>query len=386
MEVITNTLILIGAMLIGVELRLNLPFGIPLGVTYIAQSIPLYFILILCVLGISGASTRLRRYWILSSVKWQFFALLLEAGFSFVAVALILHDISLLQLLYFVLAAVIIGLLVLLLPSKVLKNRRPSLMKDLRILWANGYLLNLWVRNNVRARYTQTILGILWIILLPLAQSLILSFVFDQFLHMDVGDVPFISFFLAALVPWSFFNQSIMNSTLSVTGMISLINQIYFPREILVLVKLGETLVDTVFVLIALVVIDLMVGILPNIYYIYLPILFFITICFTLGLTLFISYLSVLIRDIPQLLFVILQLLFYLTPIVYPESFIPAQFRLLILINPLAPIVQAYRDIIAYQRMPNWVSLYYPLVVSLVLLYLGYSFFKANERRLADFV
>lgn len=386
METLANSLVLIGAMLIAIQLRLVLPYGNPLNTAYVAQSPPIYLIIIACVLGTTAATRHLRKYGHLSTSGWQFDSLMLGAGLSSVAIALILPSISLLQLLYYVLAAAILSTLLVLLPSRLLRRRHTELIKNLLVLWTNIYLLKMWVRNNIRARYTQTILGILWIVLLPLSQALILSFVFGQFLHMDVGDVPFISFFLAALVPWSFFNQSVMNSTLSITGMMSLINQIYFPREILVLVKLGETIVDTAFVLVAVVIINLLVGVPPNFNYVYLPILFFITICFTLGLTLFVSYLSVLIRDIPQLLFVILQLLFYLTPIVYPESFVPSQFRLLILINPLAPLVQAYRDIIAYQRAPNWVSLYYPLVASVVLLYLGYSFFKSNERRLADFV
>ena len=386
MSHLMNLFILIGAMLIAVQLRLGLPYGSTLPAAYSAQSLPLYLLLAVCALGAQAITVPLKRRWAASMAKWQFYDLLLAITLMFFGTIVLFPELSLLQLFYAVIVAIAFGIMLILFPARVLRHRQRDVVQHLRILWDNRTLLAIWVRNNVRARYTQTALGILWIILLPLAQALTLAFVFGQFIRMDVGDVPYISFFLAALVPWSFFNQSIMNSTQSITSMMYLINQIYFPREILVLVKLGETLVDTAFMFAALLVIDLLVGVLPNGYYVYLPVLFAITICFTLGLTLFLSYLSVILRDIPQLLFVIMQLLFYLTPIVYPTTFVPPQYRFLFLINPLAPLVQGYRDIITYQQAPNWASLYYPFVASLVLLYLGYSFFKAYERRLADFV
>ena len=254
------------------------------------------------------------------------------------------------------------------------------------ILWGNRALLKLWIENNIRTRYTQALLGIIWIVLLPLAQALILAFVFSRFMRVDVGNVPYVSFFFAALIPWTFFNQSLINASTSIINVMGLINQIYFPREIIVLVKLGEVIVDVSFMFVALILIDLLVGITPNIYYLYLPLLFFIAFSLVLGLAFFCSYLTVIIRDIPQLLFVLLQLLFYITPIIYPVSFIPPEYRFIVLINPLVPLVDACRDIIVYQRPPDLITLYYPLIIGLTLLYLGYIFFKANERRLSDYL
>jgi len=305
---------------------------------------------------------------------------------SAVLIAVLLPEISQSQLFYYVVAVIALGVVVIALPEQALRHRFPNITVALGRLWASRQLLFIWVSNNVRARYSQALLGILWIILLPLTQALILSFVFSRFIRIDVGDAPFISFFLAALIPWSFFNQTLINSTGAVTGMMLLINQIYFPREILVLVKLGETIVDVMFMFLALVVVNTLVGTPINVNYVYLPVLFIITVGFALGPALLLSCISVFVRDIPQLLFVALQMLFYLTPIIYPVSYIPPEFQSIVLINPLVPLVQAYRDVIVYQQAPNWISLHYTIVVAVVLLYLGYIFFKANERRLADFL
>jgi ABC-type polysaccharide/polyol phosphate export permease len=101
---------------------------------------------------------------------------------------------------------------------------------------------------------------------------------------------------------------------------------------------------------------------------------------------LLVSYLSVLVRDIPQLVGVILQFMFYLTPIIYPIDRIPSDYQFIFLINPLAPLIGGIRDIVIYERVPDLFSLVYPLVAGLILLYIGYTLFKANEDILADMV
>ncbi len=219
--------------------------------------------------------------------------------------------------------------------------------------------------------------------LLPLATSVVLTIAFTQFLRIEL-DVPFIVFFLSALVPFGLFNQSVQNSTHAVVGAMGLINQIYFPREILVLVKLGEALVDLVFTFAAMLLVNALYGFWPNEMFLLLPVLVFILMVFSLGIMLFVSSLSVLVRDVPQLVAVGLQLIFYLTPILYPVESFPNDYHLLILINPIAPIVQAFRDAILYDKVPDIIVMYYPFVISMTLLFSGYAFFKANEDRFAD--
>jgi lipopolysaccharide transport system permease protein len=115
-----------------------------------------------------------------------------------------------------------------------------------------------------------------------------------------------------------------------------------------------------------------------------LPLIIGIQVIFILGLMFFISYLSVLVRDVPQLVNVLLQLLFYITPIIYPLETIPPDLRFWVQLNPMTALVRAFQAVTVYQKPPDMVSLYYPLVVGCVLLYMGYQFFKRYEKRLAD--
>lgn len=377
--------IIVGAMLVAIQVRLRITVGKELGEEYLAQPLSLFIILFIC----AAAST-----WIMSSTERlvsrtsYFLTTIMALGFATAVTALLLPDVSLLQLVYFGIFGIIIGAVTILLPPiQHAHGRNLDFFDYVTKLWENRVLLGLWVRYNVRSRYSQTFLGIAWIILLPLSTSIIMAFVFSQiFPARFIGDAPFIAFFLSALTAWNVFSQGILNGTTSLTREMGLMSQIYFPREILVIVKLGETLVDFTFTFAAMLVIDALVGVWPNVNFIYLPIVILIQVTFTLGLMMFVSYITVLVRDIPQLVAVGLQLLFYLTPIIYSVQSIPENLSFMLLINPIALLIDAYRSIIVYNIPPDPVNLYYPMVMAGVLLYTGYMFFKAYEKRLVDYV
>src|SRR5262249_42546174 len=99
-----------------------------------------------------------------------------------------------------------------------------------------------------------------------------------------------------------------------------------------------------------------------------------------------VSWLSVLVRDVPQLVSVLLQMLFYLCPIIYPLTAIPAQYQPLIMLNPVATLIEAYHAIIISRRPPDFLSLIYPAALGIGFLVFGYRLFKANEDRFADMV
>jgi len=377
--------IIVGAMLMAIQVRLRIVLGKTLGEEYLAQPFSLFVILWVS----SAASTWIMaRSGRLTSRISYFLTVVMTLGFSTLITALLLPDISLLQLVYYVIFGVSIGVVTILLPPIQRENGRSrDFFYYVAKLWENRVLLGLWVRYNVRSRYSQTFLGIAWIILLPLSTSFIMAFVFSQiFPARFIGDVPFISFFLAALTAWHIFSQGILNGTSSLTGEMGLMSQIYFPREILVIVKLGESLVDFMFTFAAMLVINALSGVWPNINFIFLPAVILIQIAFTLGVMLFVSYITVMVRDIPQLVAVSLQLLFYLTPIIYSVQSIPENLSFILLINPIALLIDAYRSIIVYNTPPDPVNLYYPLVMAGVLLYTGYMFFKTYEKRLVDYV
>jgi lipopolysaccharide transport system permease protein len=388
-HLIFNFVILISAMLIAIQLRYDLRYGKTLGSKYEAQPPALYALMaggIILAIAAAWLSSRLSLTRRRLSLETPFYILVIAVGIISAGTLIFLSDISQLQMVYFALISLALGFLLILLPNQLrLAQNLGSIASNLIILWQNRVLIQVWLKYNIQARYTQSILGIAWILLIPLSTGLVIALALTVFLRLRL-DVPFMVFFFCGLMIYNIFSQGLQASTNSIRSSMGIINQVAFPREILVLVTLGETLIDTLFIFVAMVILNAFYGFWPSELYLVLIPIALIMIILTLGLMLLTSYLSVIVRDIPQLVGVVLQLFFYLTPLIYPVEYIPPDYQFIFLINPLAPIVEGTRDIVAYQEMPDLMSLAYPLIVGLILLYLGYTLFKANEGRLADMV
>ncbi|MEP7290565.1 MAG: ABC transporter permease [Chloroflexota bacterium] len=378
-DIVTILLILIAGTIVATQLRRDITFGAPLGSQYVSQPLLLYVILAICAVAAAFVHQSIFPR---PTKRSRFFAVLGAIAVVFLLVAVLLPEISLLQLLYFVAAAILTSLIALWwTPTK------QPLSIGLAQLWRSRALLSLWVRYNVLSRYSQTALGVLWIVALPLATSIILAFVFSYVMHTtDVGINAFVPFLLTGLTFWNLFMQGVQTGTIAIRMKLDLINQIYFPREILVIVKLGETMVDLLFTFLTTLVVNALFGILPNANYIFLPYILVIQVAFTLGVMFYASYLCVFVRDFAPLITVALQMLFYLTPIIYPLTIFPSFVGKLVgLLNPIAPLIGAYRAIMVNNQPPDFVSLSTVTVISGVVLYTGYMLFKAKEGRLTDF-
>ena len=386
----SHFLVLVGAMLLAVQIRLQVPLGKFLPPTYQAQPFLLYPLLacaalITCLLIQSSLASRYP-FSIFLAKSHPFRRYVISLGIAIIGILILLPDVSQLQMIYFTVTGFVLGVLCVALPYRIyLGHPGSSLATPLHLLWQRRALLSIWLRFNIESRYSQRVLGILWIILLPVATSAVLALAFTQIMRIQL-DVPYISFYMAAMVPYTLFSNGVVNSTGAIIGRIGIIAQVYFPREILVLLTLGEGIVDFTFGFLAMLVINLAFGLWPNSYFLYLIPLFLILVIMLLGLMFLVSSLTVMVRDIPQLLFVIIQLLFFLTPIIYPVEQFPAEFRFIFVINPIAPITQAFRDIIVFGRPPDPVSLYYSIVFAGVALVVGYATFKSFESEMADYV
>jgi len=385
-EYVLDLALLLSAYFVALYLRRALPFGGSIGPHYPWYQPRSYVTVAVSLLAVYAASLR---PWARgpSGSGRRFLRPIGALALACIALTAFEPALSGLQKAYFALCALILtGLIVPLPQSDEADDTRPSLASSLRRLWGNRSLLRIWVQYNIRSRYAQAFLGVLWIVLLPLSTAFVMSMVFSHIMRVAIQNVPFIAFFLAGFVPWGLFSQSVSAGMRSILSAMGLINQIYFPREIIVLSALGEALVDTFFMFVAMLVIDAVVGIFPNPIWVALPLLLLIQLALCLGVMLVVSWLSVLVRDVPQLVSVLLQMLFYLSPIIYPLEIVPRQYRFLMTLNPIATIIEAYRRIIVYGRQPDWLSLLYPAVLGIGLLVFGYRLFKTNEDRMADMV
>ena len=262
-----------------------------------------------------------------------------------------------------------------------------SLFKEIAAIYQRRELLWQMVAREVKARYKQSILGYFWVILNPLAQMLVMSFAFSIILKIPTNataNIPYSIFLFVALLPWNLFTNSLSSAAASLVSSGGLITKIYFPRTILVLATIFAKIIDFVFA-ISILIIYMIVYQIPitwNILWV-IPI-FFIQQIFTLGLALFFSAANLLYRDIQYLLSMILLLWMYATPVIYPADLVPDKYRIFYQVNPMAVIINAYRQVILGNGAPKYTSILIAFVVSFVTLLIGFSYFKSREKIFAD--
>lgn len=239
----------------------------------------------------------------------------------------------------------------------------------------------------IKARYKQSILGYFWVILNPLFQMLVMSFAFSIIMRIptkSASNIPYSVFLFVALLPWNLFSTSISSAGASLVSNASLITKIYFPRTILVIATILSKIVDFLYALIVLVIYMIYYQIPININILWVIPIFFIQQIFTLGLALIVASANLLYRDIQYLISLLLLLWMYLTPIIYPADLVPLRYKFIFQLNPLAVIVNAYRQTVLGGGSPNYQSLTIGLIVSLITLVLGYKYFKSREKIFAD--
>ena len=379
-DYLTDLALLFAAYVVAVHHRRSLPFGSRTALEgWWHDPMPLV------VIGLALAITHAARVPLKTSRNGRFLAPLSAVALAAIGLSIAPEHYSRLLTIYFAGTALLFVALVVPLPGAwTIAAEQHGLGASVRKLWARRGLLRLWVLFNVRSRYAQTALGLLWVILLPLASALVMSLVFSRLMRAPVGNVPFIAFLLAGLTPWNFFRQCLGNSSRALVTSMGLMNQVYFPREIIVLATLGEALVDMSVMFGTMLVVNAIVGIWPNPWFVFLPVIILVQTIFMLGLMLILAWLGALIRDVPNLVQLALQIIFYLCAVIYPAKIVPTNYRWLITINPIAVLITAYRDIIVYDHAPNWLSLFYPAAFGVVILVYGYRLFKTKEDNVAD--
>lgn len=238
----------------------------------------------------------------------------------------------------------------------------------------------------IKARYKQSFLGFFWIILNPFFQMVIMAFVFSFILRPTNLGIPYPLFLYAALLPWIFFNHATTSGMNALVDGAGLIKKIYFPREILVLSTILAKLFDMTLSFGIFFLMMLFYGE-PITWHalLFIPI-FFIQFLFTLGVALLLSVMNLFYRDIQYVYSLILQLGFYLTPIVYAVEFFPPEYRWIFKFNPLSVLINAYRQVLLAHDVPNLASMAVGILVAVVVFFVGYTFFKKMEGKFADIV
>ncbi|MSP11774.1 MAG: ABC transporter permease [Chloroflexi bacterium] len=275
-------------------------------------------------------------------------------------------------------------------PVTLIEPGRGWAALQLSALWQYRELLYFLVWRDLKVRYKQTVLGVIWIVLQPVVGMIVFSFLFGGLLKVPSEGVPYPIFAYAALLPWNYFAGALTRSSNSLVGSAHLISKVYFPRLIIPLSAVFSGLAD--FGIAFLVLIGLMIyyRITPSLAIVFLPLLILLAMGTALGFGLWLGSLNVRFRDINYIVPFMVQIWMYLTPVIYGSSLIPAQYRFLLGLNPMTGVVEGFRWALLSQAAPPS-TVFGPIfaisiMMVIIILITGLFFFRRTERTFADIV
>lgn len=243
-------------------------------------------------------------------------------------------------------------------------------------------LLKTSIKKDIRGRYKNSILGVFWSFLNPLLQLAVYAIVFPLIMKSDIPN--YTVFVCCGLIPWTFFSTAISRTSFVMVENGNIIKKVYFPREILPISIVTSELVNFFISTIIILAFVIAYGMGFSWYIVFYPVILIVQYVLLIGISLLVSSLTVYFRDLQHFIGILLQLLFYATPIVYGMDIIPVSFQWILKLNPMSYIIDGYRSIFYYQRMPDLVGLGIVFASSIVLCIVGYFIFNKLQKRFAE--
>jgi lipopolysaccharide transport system permease protein len=257
---------------------------------------------------------------------------------------------------------------------------------ELAELWAYRDLLVILTERNLKLRYKQTALGVIWVILQPLIAALIFAVIFGVFAQLPTDGSPYLLFAFAGTLVWNLVSNSVNRAGNSLVGDVNLISKVYFPRMIIPMSAIAAVIVDF---LIGLVV----MGVLLLLYQqpltpalVTLPLFIVLALALALGASLLISALNVYYRDFSYILPFALQVWMYASPVAYSASIVPEQFQTLYALNPMVGIILGFRWALLGEIAFPALALLFSVIGSVALLIIGALVFQRVQQSFADVI
>ncbi len=246
-------------------------------------------------------------------------------------------------------------------------------------------LLYQMTRRDLLLRYKQTVMGFGWAIFMPLLNTVIFSVIFTKAAPIDVG-MPYPLFAYCGLLSWNLFASALRFSVSSLTANINLVAKVYFPREIFPFSAVVVSTVD--FAVGALLLAGLMIyyhqPVTPALAF--LPIVILVEVTFTAGMGLFLAMANLFYRDVKYIFEVIITLWMFASSVVYPITSLGEPYRTILMLNPMTPIIDAYRAVILQGRLPDMGPFTLAAALSFVILSVGWVTFHRSEYQFAEYI
>jgi lipopolysaccharide transport system permease protein len=267
----------------------------------------------------------------------------------------------------------------------IIESRGKTAGFQCRELWGYRELLRFLIVRDIKVRYKQTVLGGLWAVLQPFMNMVVFTIFFGHFAKIPSDGLPYPIFVYAALLPWQFFCSGVGSSGNSLVASSHLISKVYFPRMIIPAASLGAGCLDFLIAFIILVLMMIYYSIYPGVGVFLFPFLMVLVASASLGVGMILAALNVAYRDFRYVIPFLVQLWLFATPVIYPVSIVPAQWRWLVNLNPMAGLITGIRS--SLLNLPlSWPDIWISGMISMGLFVTGIVYFKKMERRFADII
>lgn len=271
-------------------------------------------------------------------------------------------------------------------PMVKIRPSRGMFHLDLHSVWLYRELLVFLVWRDTKVRYKQAVIGAGWAVFQPLISMLLFTAIFSYLAKLPSDGVPYPVFAYAGLLPWNFIAQATSRSGTSLVGESHLISKVYFPRLIIPLAAASAPAVDLLSALVMMIPLMLWFGITPGWQILLFPIFVVIALLAALAVSLWFSALHVKFRDVGHIIPFFVQFWMFASPVVYPVSLIPEQWRTLYSLNPVVGVVEGFRWTLLGQRPPSLATILPSICIVFILFVSGVVYFKRMERTFADVI
>ena len=270
-------------------------------------------------------------------------------------------------------------------PVVVIERAKSWVGVNLRDLWSYRELLYFLIWRDVKVRYKQTFLGASWAVIQPLVTMIVFTYFFGKLARVPTDGVPYPIFFYTGLLVWTYFSNALINGANSLVGNSNLITKVYFPRLIIPSAAVLSGLLDFAIASVLLVGLLIYYGFPVRIEYLMLLPLVAIVTALALGFGISLAALNVRYRDVRYALSFLVQIWMFVSPIIYPSSVVPEEWRWVMVLNPMTGIVEGFRASL-FGKPIQWMALGYSTAITVVILLYSAFAFRRTERHFAEMI
>jgi lipopolysaccharide transport system permease protein len=255
---------------------------------------------------------------------------------------------------------------------------------DFKEIYRYRDMLRFLTWRSIKVLYAQSAIGIGWAVIQPLFSMIVFTIVFGRFAKIDSQGVPYSLFSLAALVPWTYFSNALLEAGNSLVSQSQMLTKVYFPRLILPLSGVLAKLVDFGIAMLMLALLMAFYQIVPTWNCVFIPLLVLIMVAASLGVGLWLTAMAIQYRDVKHALSFVVQLAMYASPVIYSVRIIPEKYRLLYAANPMVGVIEGFRSALLNTNPMPWDLIAVGVVCASFILASGLYYFRRQERVFSD--